>query len=187
MAIYVLESRQIPPHTTTLLGRIGHKRREDQPVLLAVVVVVVLVSAVVPVASVPVPFVIVINTAAISVPVSYIKLLSIVVRFDPSSPLIRRSCPISVMPLIVISDWIPITVYIRVTGTRAPRHNANHTRTRRRTNSNAERDLSLRCRCTGQQDDGEQQRRAGGRPNEILDDIKFPFTTHIAQMAPPTE
>ena len=124
-------------------------------VVVMIVVMIVVVPAVVPIAAVLVPLVIVINTAVISVPVPCIKLLSIVVRSDPSSPLIRRSCPITVMPLIVISDWIPITVDIRVTGTRAPRHNANHTGTWRRTNSNAERDLRLRYRCAGQQQDDE--------------------------------
>jgi hypothetical protein len=134
---------------------------EDEPVLVAVVVVVivvvvmmiVVVPATVSIAAVLVPLVIVINMAVISVPVSCIKLLTIVVRSDPSSPLIRRSCPITVMPLIVISYWIPITVDIRVTRTRAPRHNVNHTGAWWRTNSNAERDLGVRYLCASQQKD----------------------------------
>jgi hypothetical protein len=124
-------------------------------VVVAVILMVVVVPAIVTIAAVLVPLVIVINVAVIPVPVSCIKLLSIVVRSNPSSPLIGRSRPIPVMPPIVISDWIPITVDIRVTGTRVPRYNANHTGTWRRTNSNAERDLRVRYRCAGQQQDDE--------------------------------
>ena len=136
---------------------------EDQPILVAIVVVVIMVvvmmvvvvAVIVPIVPVPVPPVIVLNMAAITVPVSCIILLSIVVRSDPSSALIGRSCPITVMPLIVTSGWIPITLDIRITWTWAPRHNANHTGAWRRTNANAERDLRLRYRRAGQQHDGE--------------------------------
>jgi hypothetical protein len=119
-------------------------------VVVAIIVMVIAVSAIVPIAAVLVPLVIVINVAVIPVPISCIKLLSIVVRSDPSSPLIGRPSPITVMPPIVISDGIPITVDIRVTGTRAPRYDANHSGTWRRTDSNAERDLRMRYRCAGQ-------------------------------------
>jgi hypothetical protein len=135
--------------------QLGPQAPKDHQVLAAVVrmvvVMIVVVPAVVPIAAVLVPLVIVINMAAISVPVPGVKLLSIVVRSDPSSPLIWRPCPITVMPLIVISDRVPIAVYIRVTGTRTPGHHVNHTGTWRRTDSNAERDLRLRCRCADQQ------------------------------------
>lgn len=81
-------------------------------VVVVVVMVVIVVPAVVPVSVVLVPMVIVVNMPAISVPIPCIKLLSIMVRYIPTSPLIGRSCPITVMPFVVISDWIPITVYI---------------------------------------------------------------------------
>lgn len=120
-----------------------------------IVLMIVVVPAAVSIEAVPVPLVIVIDMAMISIPISCIKLLSIMARFDPMSPLVRRACPITVMPLIAMPDRIPIAVDKCVTGARAPRHNANHTRTWRRTNSNADRDLRLRHRCAGQQQGGE--------------------------------
>ena len=122
-------------------------------IVVVVILMVVVVPAIVPIVAVLVPLVIVFNTAAIPFPVSCKKLLSIVVRSDPSCPFIRRSRPITVMPLIVMPGGIPITVNISVTGTRAARHNVNHTRAWRRTDINAERDLRLRYRCAGEQRD----------------------------------
>jgi hypothetical protein len=107
-------------------------------VIATVVTTVVMVPAAVAIAAVPVPSVIVLNVPAIPVPVSCIKLLSIVVGSDPSRPLIRRTCPIPIMPPIVVSCRIPITVNINVPGAGATRYNPDHTGTGGRTNSNAE-------------------------------------------------
>ncbi len=146
---------------------------------------VVVKPAVIPVV-VMIPSMIVFDVAAISVPVTCIKLLTIVARSHPSSTFVRRPRPIPAMPYVAMSDWIPVTVYPPVTRARTGRLNANNARTRRRPNSNSNSNLSLRCRCAGQQHDSKQQRRANAGPNEILDCVRFSFTTHIAQMAPPT-
>jgi hypothetical protein len=105
---------------------------------MVVIVVVVLVAFVV-----LVPAVIVFKPATISVPVARIKLLSIVVRFNPSSTFIGRPRPVAFMPFIVVADRIPVTAYPRVFRAWAWGRNSNHTGTRRRTNSDTKRNLSL--------------------------------------------
>ena len=97
-----------------------------------------------------IPFVVVFNPSVISIPVTGKVLLSVVVRFHPSSTCIWRARIVALMPLVVPSYWIPIAADPHELRTWTCRHNANHTGTRRRTNSNAERDLSLRCRCPGE-------------------------------------
>jgi hypothetical protein len=85
-------------------------------VILMLILVVILVSVVilvmilVPVV-VLVPAVIVFEPAMISVPVTRVKLLSIMVRFDPSSTFIGRPRPIAFMPFVVMADRIPIAAY----------------------------------------------------------------------------
>jgi hypothetical protein len=105
---------------------------------MVVIVVVVFVAVVV-----PVPAVVVFKPATISVPVARIILLSIVVRFNPSSTFIRRPRPVAFMPLIVVADRIPVTAYPRVLRAGASGRNANHTGARRGANSDTERNLSL--------------------------------------------
>jgi len=79
-------------------------------VILVSVVVLVPVMILVPVV-VLVPTMIVFESAMISVPVTRVELLSIMVRFDPSSTFIGRPRPIAFMPFVVMADRIPITAY----------------------------------------------------------------------------
>jgi hypothetical protein len=115
-------------------------------VVVVIVLVVILALVTVPVL-VPfillVPTVIVFKPAAISIPVTCKKLLSIVMRRDPPSAFIGRPRPVAFMPPVVAADWIPITVYPHELRARTWRQNANHTGTRRGANSDADRNLSL--------------------------------------------
>ena len=72
---------------------------------------VVVVKAILVPVVVIVPVVIMFEATAISVPVTRIKLLSIMARLDPSSAFIGWSRPVAVMPFIVVADRIPITAY----------------------------------------------------------------------------
>ena len=81
-------------------------------VILILIPIAILVSVMILVPVVVlVPAVIVFESAMISVPVTRIKLLSIMVRFDPSSTFIGRPRPVAFMPLVVMTDRIPITAY----------------------------------------------------------------------------
>jgi hypothetical protein len=153
--------------------------------VLVVILVLVVVPVLIPV-MVLVPAVIVLKPAAISIPVTLIKLLSVVARSDPPSASIGRPRPVAFMPLIAVADWIPIPVYPRILRAWTRWQNANHTGTRRWADSDAERNLSLGCRCTRQQDHDKEQ----GCSNEVPDDIKFSFTAMIYQIVqnmPPSE
>jgi hypothetical protein len=146
---------------------------------------VVVVPVLIPIVVV-VPVMIVFKPATISIPITRIKLLSIVVRFDPSSACIGRPRPVAFMPLVVVAGRIPITIYPRELRARTSRHNANHTGTRRRTDSDANRNLSLRCRCSSQQHHGKQQ----GCANKISGNAEFSFkslTNLVSQITPPSE
>jgi hypothetical protein len=76
------------------------------------VVVVVLTTVFPMVVVVPaiflIPVVVVFNTAAVSFPVPCMISFSVVARCNPVSPLVGRSSPIALMPLVVIFHGIPI-------------------------------------------------------------------------------
>jgi len=55
--------------------------------------------------------VIVFHTASLTLPVAPIIAFTIVVWCNPTSPLVRRSRPITFVPFIVFSHWIPVTFY----------------------------------------------------------------------------
>jgi hypothetical protein len=131
--------------TLLLASKIPHKDwqsgygvSQGRAFLSMVVVVPVLIPVVV-----VVPVMIVIKPATISIPVPRIKLLSIVVRFDPSSACIGRPRPVAFMPLVVVAGGKPITVYPREVRAWTSGHDANHAGARRRTNPDAKRNLSL--------------------------------------------
>jgi hypothetical protein len=96
--------------------------------------------------AVPVPMVVMFKPATISIPVTDIELSSVVTRWHPSSPRIRWPSPISFMPFVVPSHWIPITVYPHELGAWSWGQNANNTWLRWRTNSDTDRHLSTKYR-----------------------------------------
>ena len=110
--------------------------------MLVMVMALVLfaVTFLVPLAVV-VPAMIVFQPAAVSVPVTCVKLLSIVARSDPSSACVGWARPVAFVPFIVVADGIPIPVYPCEFRAWALRYDANHARTRRRADSDANRNL----------------------------------------------
>lgn len=113
------------------------------------VVVVVLASIVIAVtifvpATVSVPLVIVIESTAVTFPVTFIILLSVVARFHPSSALIRWSRPVTIVPAIASALRVPITPDPCVILAWASRYNSNYTRAWRWANSDSKGDLSAR-------------------------------------------
>lgn len=92
-----VSTNEMAPCNSTLQGCV---------ILAMVVVVAVLVPVVF-----PIPAVIVFEPATISVPVTRIILLSIVMRFHPSSAFIGRPRPVAIVPSVVVADRIPIAAY----------------------------------------------------------------------------
>ena len=77
-------------------------------VAMTVTVVIVIMIATVIAVMVVIPFVIVLDTAVRTFPVTVVELFSIVARADPTGTLIRRAAPIAFMPTIVSCGGIPV-------------------------------------------------------------------------------
>jgi hypothetical protein len=114
---------------------------------LFIVVVVLVVFVVAPVMiPVVVRVVIVLNTAAITFPVTGIVSLAIVVWANPASPFVGRSSPVAFMPLIMISHRIPITLHPHELRSWPFWHNHNHPGWRWRGNRDSNGNLRIDCR-----------------------------------------
>jgi hypothetical protein len=112
--------------------------------------VAVSVVAFAPIAvAIAIPTMIVFEASARSFPVAVVISTAFMARCYPPGSLIGRATPISVMPSILMSDRIPVTVYPVITGTWGYGSDANHARRRWRTNSY--RNLADHASC-GQQD-----------------------------------
>ncbi len=97
-------------------------------------------------ASVVVPAVIMFKPAVFSLPVTAIELPPIVMRHHPASTRVRRPSPITFMPAIMPSDWIPVTLDPQELGSGGRRQNSNHAGRRRRPDGDPDRDLSAEYR-----------------------------------------
>jgi hypothetical protein len=102
-----------------------------------VIVVVMVVIAVVAVV-ITIPTVVVLDAAMSSVPVARIELLTIVVRPYPMRSFIGWTCPVAVMPPIVVSDGIPIAFDPHEFRSRSRRHHMNDARPWRRSDPDSE-------------------------------------------------
>ena len=119
---------------------------------LAVVVPVAVpfLVSIIPPVPVATPVVGMFKPATISVPVTYEKHLSIMMRWHPASPWVRWKSPITFMPRVTLFHHIPITVYPHVLGAGPSRQNANHTWSRWGANSDTNGELSPKDRSAGQ-------------------------------------
>jgi len=87
--------------------------------------------------TVVVPMMIVGTPAVTTFPIAFKEALSIVVRRHPMSPTIRRTGPITVMPLVVPSHWIPVALHPKKTGARGWWPDTNDAWGRRRPNGHS--------------------------------------------------
>jgi len=93
--------------------------------------------------AVTVPPVFVPHASAIAFPIAVIITLAVVARAYPYRATVRRPGPISVMPLVVIPDWIPIAIHPEVSRARSYRPDPNHPWRRRRSDSNSNGNLGI--------------------------------------------
>jgi hypothetical protein len=117
-------------------------------VVVLVVLVVFVVFVVISVVAV-VRVVIVLNTAAISFPVTCIVPFAVVVRSNPVSPLVGRSSPIAFMPFVMVSHRIPIALYPGELRSWPFWHNHNRPDWRWRGNHDSNRNLCIDYRARG--------------------------------------
>lgn len=121
--------------------------------LLVMVVVVVVITVFPMIVVVPVmfliPVVIVFNTAAISFPIPCVISFSVVPRCNPVSSLVGRSSPIALMPLVMVSHWIPITLHPQKFRAWASSHNHDGRGRGWRRNYDSNGNLRVNCRACG--------------------------------------
>ena len=98
---------------------------------------------------VAVPMMIVFTPATVTVPVTEEEPLSVVTRRHPPCARIRRTCPISSVPSIVVAHRVPVAPYPNIAGPRTSRLNPNADR-RRRADSHPDGKLSEDSACRQQ-------------------------------------
>src|SRR5579863_6166772 len=113
------------------------------------VAVAVVVTAIVAV-PVMIPAMVVRHPAAISLPVAFEEPLAIVMGCNPSCAGVGRPRPISRMPSVMASHWIPVALDPDKTGTGRCRHNRDRSRRRRRTDPHSNRQVDGRRDSGGQ-------------------------------------
>ena len=121
------------------------------------VAIVIPIAVPVPVAvAVSIPVVIVLEAAAVTVPVALEELLPIVMGRNPARPSVGRPGPVSFMPPVMAAYRIPITIHPKIIRTRRRGPHSNDAGRGRRTNAYSKRHLSGEHRSTRQKQYGKQ-------------------------------
>jgi hypothetical protein len=89
-----------------------------------------------------VPVMVVLAAAAITLPIPTIEALSVVAWTNPACAGIWRTSPVSGVPPVVASNWIPVSIHPHEFRGWTWRENPNHPRWRRRSNCNSNRHLT---------------------------------------------
>jgi hypothetical protein len=142
--------------TPTLLPTMIRAMIAFAALVIALIPIITVIATVVAVAPVAIPPMIVFYVPSISFPVTLKKLLTIMVRCNPTSSLIRRSSPIAFMPFVMPSRRVPIAVYPQKLRPWPSWQNSNHTGLWRRSDPDSEGDLRVNNRSARQQQDGKQ-------------------------------
>jgi hypothetical protein len=88
-----------------------------------------------------VPMMVVVKTAARTVPIASVKAAAFMAGSDPTSASVGRTAPITFVPAVVSGDGIPIAADPHEIRCRLRRHDDNGARRRRRPDLNANRNL----------------------------------------------
>ena len=110
-------------------------------VFLKVLLVVVVAIVVAVVVAVAVPAMVVRDLAPIAIPVAFIEAFSIMTRLNPARASVRWTGPVSVVPLIVVADRIPVARYPGIAGAGTSWLNPEHTYLWRRADSHSDGEL----------------------------------------------
>jgi hypothetical protein len=99
-------------------------------VIVAVVTMTVLLTKIA--VMIAIPAVVVFDVAAGTFPMAWVIILTVVARRHPGCSLIRRPGPVSVVPFVISSHRVPITLGKYVVGGRTYGAHLNYARRRRR-------------------------------------------------------
>jgi hypothetical protein len=86
------------------------------------------------------PGVIIVDPTAFSFPAAVEEALPVVLRGHPARSWVRGASPITFMPMILVSDRVPVTLYPHEIGLWTRRTRGNHAGRWRWTNSDSNRD-----------------------------------------------
>jgi hypothetical protein len=89
--------------------------------VVVAIVMAILVAITVPAVAVAIPAVVVFEAATVAIPISGKVASSLIVGNDPSGAAVWNARPISFMPLVMISDRVPVAVEPVKIGARAYR------------------------------------------------------------------
>jgi hypothetical protein len=98
-----------------------------------------------------VPFMVVLNAFASSLPVAVEELATFIARTDPPVTRIRGSRPVPFMPFVMVSYGVPVGVDPHKFRARSGRNYSHNSRWGRRPDSDSNRDLSAKNRHASQQ------------------------------------
>ncbi len=108
--------------------------------LLMMIAVSIVIAAIV----VTIPPVVMIATAAVTVPIADKESLAVVARFYPACSGVGWTSPIAVMPSVAVADRVPITLNPYEVRAGAGGNHGNHARRRWSTNPNSDAHLTNR-------------------------------------------
>jgi hypothetical protein len=109
-------------------------------VLMIVFAVTIMVAIVV-----VIPVMIVLEAAAVAIPIPGIVHTAFVARNNPARSGVRWASPVALVPAIMATHGVPVTVYPEELRTGADWPDGNYARRRRGSNGDANSNLSLRC------------------------------------------
>src|SRR5258707_1622251 len=104
--------------------------------------------------SIAIPPMVVLNAAAVTLPVSVVVTLPIMTRGHPAIPVVGGTSPIPLMPSVTALDGIPIAIHPNIIGTRSHRPNSNYARRRWWANPDSKIYLARECQSHSQQRQG---------------------------------
>jgi hypothetical protein len=126
--------------------------------MTVVVMIFVLAIAVMIAFTIVIPFMAMLEAAAIAVPVAVIEKAAFEAWTYPAGAGIRGTCPVAFVPAVMTAKRIPVAFNPEKIGTRRRRWLNYDSRRRRRTDSDAHTDLGVCAVAAEQQNRGKQRR-----------------------------
>jgi len=108
-------------------------------------VAVVIVAVAVPAIMIAVPMMIVTHPAAFTLPVTLEEAFAIMMRYHPDCAGIGRACPVTLMPLVMVPDRMPVANNPHKIRAGARRLNPYDTRRRRSADADTDGDIGSEC------------------------------------------
>jgi hypothetical protein len=130
------------------LSAVGRELPIERSVVVVVPVMLIVVTVIVAI-SIPVPAMIVFDTTPAAFPIACEEPLTIVTGPYPYRAWKRWPTPIALVPLVMVSDWIPVALYPNPLRAGTGRRDSNHPWGWWRADSDTDGDVCCQGRSTG--------------------------------------